>query len=171
MVTKAHTRLYWDGTRLSDCLWAQGTTVTRLKVNTYWYDWFHFHILRVPVAWAKLQCLYNEAPSDVNKSLDGCTYTGWKMTRIADQNIFLISAKGNRLSSGTSSATYRWWSLICKIFVFALFGLFVLQDIALLVDVKYWYPLLDYFKILQLKFSLLDEWRGKVHRCEAAKRN
>ena len=55
---------------------------------------------------------FNEALSDVNKSLDGCTYPGWKMTPIADQNIFLISAKGNRLSSGTSSATYRWWSLI-----------------------------------------------------------
>ena len=49
---------------------------------------------------------FNEALSDVNKSLDGCTYPGWKMTHIANQNNFLASAKGNRLSSGTSSATY-----------------------------------------------------------------
>ena len=49
---------------------------------------------------------FNEALSDVNKSLDGCTYPGWKLTHIANQNNFLDSAKGNRLSSRTSSATY-----------------------------------------------------------------
>ena len=29
----------------------------------------------------------NEAPSDVNKSLDGCTYLGWKIT---NQRTFLV---------------------------------------------------------------------------------
>ena len=54
----------------------------------------------------------NEAPSDVNKSLDGWTYPRWKMTPISHQNFFLVSAIRNRLSSATSSATSRWWSLI-----------------------------------------------------------
>ena len=53
----------------------------------------------------------NEAPSDVNKLLDGWTYPGWKMTRIACQKK-IVSAIRNRPSSGTSGATYRWWSLI-----------------------------------------------------------
>ena len=44
--------------------------------------------------------------------LDGSTYRGWKMTRIDCQNIFLVIAKRNSLSSGTCSTTYRRWSLI-----------------------------------------------------------
>ena len=47
----------------------------------------------------------NEALSDVNKLLDGCTNPGWKMTLITRQNIFLASVIHNRLSSGASNAT------------------------------------------------------------------
>ena len=61
--------------------------------------------------WPKLY-IGNEAQSDVNTSLYGCTSPRWKMTRIYCQNIFLVIAIRNRLSSGTCSTTYRWWSLI-----------------------------------------------------------
>ena len=49
----------------------------------------------------------NEAPSDVNKMLDCCSYRGIKMTPIANQKKFFVSAICNRFSSGTSGATYR----------------------------------------------------------------
>ena len=62
--------------------------------------------------WAKRQNLAsnNEAPLDVNKSLDG--WPRWKMPRIASQNIFwgdILIPK--RLSSETSVTTLCWWSL------------------------------------------------------------
>ena len=70
-------------------------------------------------AWSALNSETQEMPgsdpSDVNKSLDGCTYPGQKLTSIAEQNYFLASAIGNRLSSGTSGATYCWWSFIVLI--------------------------------------------------------
>ena len=47
----------------------------------------------------------NEAASDVNKSLDGCTFPGLKMTGFAYHNNFLAGALRNILSSGTSYAT------------------------------------------------------------------
>ena len=47
----------------------------------------------------------NDAPSDINKLLDGCTYPGLKMPRIARRNIFLKIVIRSRPSSRTSSAT------------------------------------------------------------------
>ena len=56
----------------------------------------------------------NEMPPDVNTSLDGATYPGWKMSQFVSQKIFLKCQKCGRLSSGTSEAICSWWSLIIR---------------------------------------------------------
>ena len=56
----------------------------------------------------------NEAPSDVNTSLDCATYPKWKMFHFASQKIFLRDQKHGRLSFGTSGAICNWWSLVVR---------------------------------------------------------
>ena len=61
------------------------------------------------IAWNRWS--QNEAPSDVNKLLDCCSYPGWKMTNTAYRQKYLASTICNRLSPGTSGTTLNWWSL------------------------------------------------------------
>ena len=68
---------------------------TREKQN--WCSWNWAHALRYHKWWLYLSQMKNGS--------------------VALQNIFLVSAICNRLSSETSSATYHWWSLI-KVIVF-----------------------------------------------------
>jgi len=35
------------------------------------------------------RCIFNQAVSDLNIPLDGATYPGWKMSRVATQKLFI----------------------------------------------------------------------------------
>ena len=52
------------------------------------------------------------APSDVNTTLDGSTYPGWKMLHLYWWIKNFAIDNHSRLSSGTSNAIYNWWSLV-----------------------------------------------------------
>ena len=54
----------------------------------------------------------NEATSDVNRTLDGSTYPGWKMFHFIVSFIFSCSWKQNRLFPGPVLPPTWWWSLI-----------------------------------------------------------
>ena len=55
----------------------------------------------------KVRCDRRETPVSINRSLDGGTNLGWKMTRFVRQKIFLGGAKCNRLSFETSPAIWN----------------------------------------------------------------
>ena len=49
----------------------------------------------------------NEAPSDVNTTIDGCTYPGWKMCNFSQAHFFLVNQNTSGNISGTSAAIYK----------------------------------------------------------------
>ena len=60
----------------------------------------------------KLKIRRIEAPSDMNKTLDGSTYPGWKIFRFSSLDVNSCKWKCSWLYPGPVLPPTRWWSLI-----------------------------------------------------------
>ena len=56
--------------------------------------------------------LCSQAPSDLNRTLDGVTFPRWKMSRFAKWIFYWVVWSHGRLLSGTSNPLNSWWSPI-----------------------------------------------------------
>ena len=57
------------------------------------------------LTYRQLPLWVNDAPSDVNTTLDGSAYPGWKMFRFSSLYLFFLEMKKEQAISGTSAAT------------------------------------------------------------------